>query len=400
MRTETASALAYGSYDFSNSGYALTFQAFLFPLLLSSAAGGQGSSGALWGSVVTLSSLLAVAVGPLVGRFADRTGKGGVFCFFVLLAGSLAAIAPMVFEGRIWALASAFIIFNAAFELSQNLYDSFLLDFRTGTTAVTQLSTFAWGFGYLGGAVFAVAYLLLDKSGERVASTLTLLALLFILLSIPAMFAFWRRKPMRGTQRPSWKEIFRVSNPVPWRDLFLYWLIADAVGAVMYFTPLYMKEELHIGTRQLGMLVLGMQLVAFPLTVLMGRAASRYGVTRTIRISLLIWLVGLSGLYFARTIIQLLPALALLALVFGTTQALLRAHFALRLEAERSGEGFGFFAVAQKSASIAAPAMVTALSWATDSLRPTYLVVGVLIGVAYVLSRRMKDATDIVPTAS
>lgn len=263
---------------------------------------------------------------------------------------------------------------------------------------MTQLSTFAWGFGYLGGAVFAVAYLLLDKSGGRVASTLTLLALLFMLLSIPAMFAFWRRKPTRVTRGLSWKEILRVSNPVPWRDIFLYWLIADAVGAVMYFTPLYMKEELHIDTRQLGMLVLGMQLVAFPLTVLMGRAASRFGVTRTIRASLLIWLVGLSGLYFARTILQLLPALALLALVVGSTQALLRAHFALRLEAERSGEGFGFFAVAQKSASIAAPAMVTALSWATDSLRPTYLVVGVLIGAAYILSRRMKDSAGVVPT--
>lgn len=110
MRTETAAALAYGSYDFSNSGYALTFQSFLFPLLLSSTADGQRSSGTLWGAVVALSSLLAVVVGPFLGRFADRIGKGGVFCFLVLLAGSLAAIAPMVFEGRIWALALSFII--------------------------------------------------------------------------------------------------------------------------------------------------------------------------------------------------------------------------------------------------------------------------------------------------
>jgi len=128
------------------------------------------------------------------------------------------------------------------------------------------------------------------------------------------------------------------------------------------------------------------------LRLLMGRAASRFGVTRTIRASLLIWLLGLSGLYFARTVHQLLPALALLALVFGSTQALLRAHFALRLEAERSGEGFGFFAIAQKSASIAAPALVAALSWTTKSLRPTYLVVGVLIVAAYFLSRQMRDA--------
>lgn len=393
MRSERASALAFGSYDFSNSGYALSFQSFLFPLLLSSAAGGQGSSGPLWGAVVALSSLLAVAGGPFVGRFADRIGKGGVFCSLVLLAGSLATIAPMVFAGRVWALASSFIIFNAAFELSQNLYDSFLLDFRSGTAAVTRLSTFAWGFGYLGGAVFAIAYLLLDRSGQRVPAILTLLALLFVLLSIPAMLAFWRRKPTRVAQRPSWSEILRVSNPVPWRDIFLYWLIADAVGAVMYFTPLYMTEELQIDTRQLGMLVLGMQLIAFPLTVLMGRVASRFGVTRTIRASLLIWLVGLSGLYFARTVVQLLPALAVLALVFGSTQALLRAHFAVRLKAERSGEGFGFFAVAQKSASIAAPGMITALSWVTGSLRPTYLIVGLLVGVAYFLSRHMKDTS-------
>lgn len=392
MANKTASALAYGSYDFSNSGYALAFQSFLFPLLLSAAGGGQGSSGALWGTIVALSSLLAVVAGPFIGRFADKIGKGGVFAALVLLAGGMAAVAPTAFEGRVWALAVAFVLFNTIFELSQSLYDSFLVDFRAGTAELTRLSTFAWGFGYLGGAVAAVVYLLLDKAGRRISTTLTVLAVMFVLLSVPAIVAFWQRKPARVPERFSWREIRQVSNPVPWRDIVVYWLIADSVGAVMYFTPLYMREELQIDTKQLGMLVLGMQLVAFPLTVMMGRVASRLGVTRTIRASLLVWLVGLTGLYFARTVLQLLPALALLALVVGSTQALLRVHFALRLSNDRSGEGFGFFAIAQKSASIAAPALVAVLSWATGSLRPTYIGVAILVAVAYGLSRRMSDA--------
>lgn len=395
MASETKNALIYGAYDFSNSGYVLTFQSFLFPILLSSAVQGTGTTGTLWGGIVTLSSVSAIIIGPFVGRLSDHIGKASVFIGLVIVTGILAVLSPIVLQNHLWLLAAAFVFFNSTFELSQSLYDSFLLHFRATLEGMTRLSTFAWGFGYLGGSVFAIAYLLLARKGTTVAISLALLAGLFLVLSIPAMLGFRRVNPKRQTAPLHLSEILAVKNPVPWRDIVVYWLIADCVGAVLYFTPLYMREELRLDTKQLGIIVLGTQLLAFPLTVLMGRVANRLGVIKTIRLSLIIWLAGLTGLYFARSIVSLIPALLCLALVFGSTQALMRAHFASRLSVERSGEGFGFFAVAQKSASVFAPGLIAALSWATGSLRPTYLIVSFLIAVAFILSRRMPEAVAV-----
>lgn len=395
MASETKTALAYGAYDFSNSGYVLAFQSFLFPILLSTAIHGTGTTGTLWGLVVTLSSLTAIIVGPFLGRLSDHLGRASVFISLVIVTGILAIASPILLQYRLWLLALAFVVFNATFELSQSLYDSFLLHLRATLEGMTRLSTFAWGFGYLGGAVFAIFYLLLARQGTTVAMSLALLAGLFLVLSIPAMMTFRWANPKRQETPFHLSQILAVKNPVPWRDLLTYWLIADCVGAVLYFTPLYMREEIGLDTRQLGIIVLGTQLLAFPLTVLMGRVANRLGVVKTIRLSLIIWLAGLTGLYFARSITSLIPALLCLALVFGSTQALMRAHFASRLSKERSGEGFGFFAVAQKSASVFAPGLIAGLSWATGSLRPTYLAVAFLIAIAFVLSRRMPEAVTV-----
>jgi UMF1 family MFS transporter len=392
MASETRTALIYGAYDFSNSGYALTFQSFLFPILLSAAYHGSGSSGTVWGTVVTLSSLAAIVVGPFVGRYSDHVGKGPVFVWLVVSTGVLAVVCPLVFQDRLWLLALGFIVFNTTFELSQSLYDSFLLDFRSTAEGMTRLSTFAWGFGYLGGSVSAIVYLLLNRRETPAAISLAVLAGLFLVLSIPAMIGFTRANPRRKGASLHFSQILAVKNPVPWRDIVVYWLIADSVGAVLYFTPLYMREELKLSTKELGIIILGTQLVAFPLTVVMGRVANRWGIVRTIRLSLIVWLCGLTGLFFARSIAQLIPAMLALALVFGSTQALMRSHFAARLSLERSGEGFGFFAIAQKSAAVFAPGLIALMSLVTGSLRPTYLVVALLIAVALLLSRRIPEA--------
>jgi len=387
----------FAAYDFSNSGYVLMFQSFLFPLVLASAAGAdEGRSQAVWAWVVALSSILAICSAPFVGRLADQVGKALVFATVVVAAGTLASLSPLTLSSEFVLLALSFVVFNTLFELSQSLYDSFLLNFRRSRKDIMSLSSFGWGFGYLGGTLFAVAYLVMSRVGVSPAAGLSILGLLYLAFSLPSIISFMKVSAGVTRQEPRFgiREIVRISPPVPWRELLIYWVIADSVAAVLYFAPLYMRQEIGIGIQTLGGLFIGAQLLAFPMTVLMGKLANRVGAVKVVRWCLLIWLGSVLGLYLARSLVALIPVMIAFSFVIGSTQAILRAHYASRIKLEESGEGFGYFAIAQKSASVVAPLGVGAVSLWTGSLRPSFLFLALFILVAFLLTSWLPDSRE------
>lgn len=385
--------LTYASYDFANSGYVVIFQSFLFPLFLGSFLSTRGNIESLWGWTVAVSSVLAILTSPSVGKLADRSGKGRVFTSLVISCGLLVVLSILGLAGRPILLLASFVIFNALFELSQTIYDSFLVNFASTAAAKVSLSTFAWGFGYVGGAVFVATYLLLERSAVPISLMLLIFVALFLAASVPSMRAFLRVSPATGPpDSGGLRTLLRTSPPVPWKDIVVYWIIADCVAAIMYFMPLYATREIGLSTRTIGALMLATQTLAFPATVLMGRVARRVGNVRTIRFSLVVWAFILVSLFLARSLQQLLPALFLLLFVVGTTQSLLRAHYAARVDLSRSGEGLGYFAVAQKSASVLSPALVSLVFMLTGSLRYAFLLLAGLVALGLVLSRAFTKA--------
>lgn len=394
MTNKRQDKFLFGSYDFSNSGYVLMFQSFLFPLVLAAASNaGEARSQAVWAWIVTTSSILAICSAPFIGRLADHLGKTLVFSITVIVTGVLASLSPLVFSDEFILLAICFVVFNTIFELTQSLYDSFLLNFERSSKEIMALSSFGWGFGYLGGALFAISYLIMSKGGVSPSISLSILGLLYLILSLFPVLRFRRIDTVIKKQKAQINigEILKTSSPVPWRELLIYWVIADTVAAVLYFAPLYMRQEIGINTQTLGGLFLGAQLLAFPATILMGRLANRTGAIKVVRWCLLIWFGSILGLYFARSLAALIPVMIALSFVIGSTQAILRAHFASRIELKRSGEGLGYFAIAQKSASVIAPAIVGGLSLLTGTLRPSFLLLAFFILLAFLLAFRLSD---------
>lgn len=385
--------LRFGSYDFSNSGYVLIFQSFLFPIVLAKAASNNTEAQTLWAWIVTSSSIVAIVAAPFVGRSADLLGKWRVFAVAVAIAGILASLSPIVLAKNLILLALSFLVFNTIFEWTQSLYDSFLLNFGKTRAEITSLSTFGWGFGYVGGALFAIAYLILSRKGVSASFSLALLGVLFLLTSIPAILTFRRAEQDVGRTytRASLKKILSTSSPVPWRELLIYWVIADSTAAVIYFAPLYMQQEIGLTTQRMGMLFLAAQVVAFPMTILMGKFAVMKGTMKVIRWCLLIWLAAVVGLYAAHSLQGLIPVMFAFSLVIGSTQAILRAHYAARVKLEHSGEGLGYYAVAQKSASVAAPAMVAGVLMLGGTLRSAFLVLAGFILLAFIVAFRLPE---------
>lgn len=91
----------------------------------------------------------------------------------------------------------------------------------------------------------------------------------------------------------SFKDILHPKSPVPWIDIFIYWIIADCVTASVYFIPLFIQQSLNMETKVVGMFLLIAQIIAFPATIIMGKVAHILGRIKTIQFSLLIWAIAL-----------------------------------------------------------------------------------------------------------
>ena len=74
-----------------------------------------------------------------------------------------------------------------------------------------------------------------------------------------------------------------------------------------------------------------------------------------------------------------------LVLIVGTTQAILRAHYASEVGTSRSGEALGYYAVAQKSASVFSPLLVGTVSMLTGSMRFAFLVLAAVVALGFVV---------------
>jgi len=354
--------------------------------------GSKYDSGLYWAIAVAVSSVLAILTAPFFGRFADKFGKFRVFCFSVGFTGIVASLSLLISGSNFWYLLILFVFFNWIFEISQSIYDSYLVDLSDSKEETTKISSFAWGFGYLGGALFAVIYLIMDRLEISESSMIPIFGVFFLISSVPALWYFYKVVPSPiGGRTFKFRDLIEVRTPVPWKDLFVYWVVADVVAAVLYFAPLYLKSDLGLSITMIGGVMLVGQLIAFPATIYVGRLANQFGRLSMIRMGLLVWAVGLLGFYFAESLAHVAIVFLLLSLVVGSTQALLRAHFADRVEQIKSAEGLGFFAIAQKSASVIAPAFVIVSSWFTGSIAPAFIALAVLVCIAFLLTLQLKE---------
>jgi len=384
--------LGFGSYDFSNSGYVLIFQSFLFPVFFTEQLHIWFKSPEIaWGMVVSISTVIAILFAPRVGAFGDRLSRSLIFGTCVTIVGIVAVLVSLGnFIGPIVVLLG-FLLFNAVFEISQSLYDSFLKDLAKDETETVRLSSFAWGFGYLGGALFAGLYFLFDHLQFEINHMLTFFAIAYLVLSIPAVLFFRKQDNRQTIYSESRIGIInliilfiklRTESPISFRKLVIYWLVVDAVSGVMYFAPLYLINEINLSKTTVGGLLLIAQIAAAPITYFVGLAANRWGLVLTIRITLVGWIAALIGIFMATSLGGVIFSMVPMVFVIGSTQALLRAHYSMHVPISKAGEGFGYYAIAQKSAAVITPLLISAIILVTGNIRSAFAFLAIIIFIA------------------
>ena len=345
-------------YDFANSGYVLVFGTFLFPLYVRERLfAAHPRADLIWGVSLSSAVLLAALLAPLIGYVADRVVRrtvlglavSGVACGLVGIVALSRSAGPSP-----WLVIGVFVATHALYVLSVALCDSFLSHLAAATERAA-VSSFGWGFGYLGGMVCLL--LVLGTGGadlDRAWLGFAVTALFFVPLAVLALRLL---PPQRGRAGLGLGQLARaVFDRRLGLTLGAFWLINEGIVTVLFFSALFARETLDLSIGAIGGVFVAVQLLAFPATWAIGRVAPRFGLPRTILVTIGLWCVLLIGLSQAAAPGHFVVLSLTSSLVIGSTQALMRAHYSSLYPEDASGFSFGLYTLVTKSSTLVGPA--------------------------------------------
>jgi UMF1 family MFS transporter len=371
-------------YDWANSAFSTTVvTVFLGPYLTTVAEAAADPDGFLrplgipiraesfFPYVVSLSVLLQVVVLPLTGAVADRSRRKLTMLGATAYVGAAATMGLFFLGGDRYLLGGVlFTVANLAFGASIVVYNSFLPEIATPAER-DRVSARGWALGYLGGGLLLAANLALftlhDRlglsEGDAVRIALLSAGVWWALFTAVPLLAL-RRRAAAPSERGSaavttgfrqLRDTLRGARAYPQTLLFLlaYLLYNDGIQTVIALAATYGDRELLLGQGTLIGAILMVQFVAFGGALALGALARRYGATRVIQGSLLVWtvVIGVSYLLPPGRPALFFALAALIGVVLGGTQALSRSLFSHMVPAGREAEYFGLYEISERGTS-------------------------------------------------
>jgi len=410
-------------YDWANSAYSIIVTTALFPIYFKTvAARGIDAflSTAYWGYANSLYTLVLVVAAPILGTLADfRTMKKRLFTVFLLLGVGSTASLSLLQEGDVLPALILYMLSALGFAGANIFYDSFLTDV-TPRDRMDWISSSGFGWGYIGSVIPFVAGILLilnyrslgfSSSVPAVRLSFLLTALWWMGFSIPLLQNVHQKYCLESSATPV-RDTFRrladtVRNLKNYRALALflvaYFFYIDGVDTIIKMaTPIGL--DVGIPENSLLLVLLMIQVVAFPFALLYGRLARFWSAKRMLFIGI--------GIYVLITFIAFfLPGLPtigsktavfwLLAFLVATSQggiqALSRSYYGKLVPREKSAEFFGFYNIFGKFAAIMGPALVGFVSTLAQNTAYGILSVNILFLIGGILLIFVPGKPEIVP---
>jgi UMF1 family MFS transporter len=364
--------------------------------------------------------LIVAVLSPILGAISDSAGaKKKFWTFFMALGCAATALLFLPGPGDTVLLSIIFIVAEVGFSGSLVFYDAFLPHI-VSAERMDKTSAAGYAWGYIGGGILLVVnmvMILLWGSSGLLGYKLSFIsvAVWWLLFSIPMM----RRinepvvndTPMKAGAaiRDGFKRLGATfANIRQHRELFkfliAYFVYIDGVGTIIRMATVFSSDE-KLGlapvlidatggllsmtlVMALGLLIT--QLVAWPMSFVMGRAGNRWGAKNVIYICIGAYTVIATLGTFMFADWNFLVLAALVGTVQGGVQAMSRSLFAHMVPANKTGEFFGFFGIFEKFASILGPLLMALVAIITDNVRYSVLAVIPLFIVGGIMLIRVK----------
>jgi UMF1 family MFS transporter len=264
-----------------------------------------------------------------------------------------------------------------------------------------RLSSLAYACGYIGGVIPFIPCLILSAvMADKIAAvriSFIIAACWWGVLTLPVLFKV-KEKEQENERNDSlnfisnFKELLKNKNILLF--LIAYFLYIDGVGTI-YTMAAPIATDIGITTAQLLIVILCLQFLAIPFTLLYGKLSVRFhprnlvlaAIGIYVVIALLALLLALPSLKDHRLLIFIILAF-LIGTSQGGIQSLSRSLFSRIVPAAKAAELFGFYNLFGKFTTIVGPLLVglATLLWGKAELGIAFLALPFLAG-AFLLTR-------------
>lgn len=424
MGLVTPEQRAWAWYDWANSAYFTTVVTAVFPAFYGTyAAAGlePAQATARFSAITTVSVALVAVTAPILGAIADFTGIKKKLLLGFMLIGVISCAAMAAIDRGDWQLASIlFIIGNIGVSGTTVFYDS-LLPHVARPEETDRVSSAGFALGYLGGGTLLLinlAWILKPQTfgfPDAAAATkaaFVSVAIWWLVFSLPLM----RKVPEPPVQldageragdsllKAAFGRLGRTFREIRrYKHAFLLFiamlLYQDGIQTIIRMASIY-GAEIGIDTNaQIAAFVM-VQFLGIPFAFLFGALGTRIGTKRALFIALAVYTaISILG-YFMTSVTHFFILAALVATVQGGSQALSRALFSRLIPANKTSEFFGFYAVAERFATILGPLVFTLSVALTGSSRTAVLFIIVFFAAGAVLLSKVDEKEGMRAAAS
>ncbi len=396
-------------YDFANSIVMIAFFLYFSQWLVID----RGISDFWFNLTLTISGILYLAIGPILGSIADKSGdKTTGIRVTTLVSGSLYLITGLIAVLRpdMELLASVFFIgATSTYLLSFIYYNSFLKDL-----APQEKQGLVSGWGLVGNYLGQISAILIAL--PFATGTLTLFGepgraqafipatLLFLLLSLPLLITFKHIKPPNPVSisisheyKNFWKS-FRGLLRIPnlGRFLIAYFFFNDAVLTSANNFPIYMERVFGTSDSTKSYVLLGIMVTSAIGCPLSGWIADRIGFKKTLVGILAGWIIIFPLLSIANSVAFVVVVTVFMGILFGGAWTVTRAMI-VRLTPHGSlNQSLTYFVLVERLATLMGPVswgLIVALGPTANALnyRLAALAMTVFIVAGLIVAKKLPD---------
>lgn len=362
-------------YDWANSAFSAIVAAIILPIFFKEIARSGGvadvDATAYWGYATSFGTLICAVFAPLLGTLGDFKGmKKKLFTGFMLLG--VISTFLLAMTGSWQMLLLFYVLGTIGFSGSCVYYDSFLPDITTDER-MDQVSALGYGLGYIGGSTIPlVISLLLIQFGDAIGIStalatklsFVLTAVWWLVFTIPMLRSVHQKhciepekRIIAQTMRNMAKTVRMIfSNKSVFFFLIAYFFYIDGVGTIIHMATVF-GDSCGLGSMDMMVILLVVQIVAFPFAIIYGKLAGRFGARKMILFGILTYIVVCAVGYNLEKMSDFLMLAVLVGTAQGGIQALSRSFYGKIIPAEYSSEYFGFFDVFGKFSAVIGPAL-------------------------------------------
>ena len=366
-------------YDWGNSAFATTVMAGFFPVFFKqywSVGADVNASTAMLGFGNSAASLLVALMAPMLGAIADQgSAKKKFLAFFAYLGVLMTSGLFFVGKGQ-WEWAIFLYVMGVIGFSGGNIFYDSLLPSVAGEEKLDSVSSLGFAMGYLGGGLLFLVNVLMTLMPAKFGLPDAAAAVRYSFLSVALWWGLFAIFTLVWVEEPAGTGHEKGPNAIAeglrrfartlgqlrqMKTLLLfllaYWFYIDGVDTIIRMAVDY-GMSLGFEANSLIVALLIVQFIGFPFALLFGWLGQKWGVKKSIYLTLIIYVgVTLYATFMSRKIEFYLLAVAI-ATVQGGVQALSRSWYARMIPANRAAEFYGFYNMLGKFAAIIGPALM------------------------------------------